>query len=69
MKKLMSLAVKEEGYDEFLAEQIAKGIAEIEAGNVIEHSDWLAGINQFTDQLIMELEEAAQEENSLLYAS
>lgn len=62
MKKLMSLAIKEEGYDEFLAEQIAKGIAELDAGKAITLDELRAGVERMLQEQAIIFERLEREE-------
>ena len=64
MKILISLAVKEDGYDEFLAEKVKKAISNADSGNVVSFDDWLTDINQFSDNLIIELEQKSHYKTS-----
>ena len=67
MKNLISSVVKEDGYDEFLAEKVKKAIGNADSGNVVSFDDWLADINQFSDKLIIELEEETLQEEAMHY--
>ena len=67
MKNLISSVVKEDGYDEFLAEKVKKAISNADSGNVVSFDDWLADINQFSDDLIIELEEETLQEEAIHY--
>ncbi|AEC18519.1 hypothetical protein UMN179_02512 [Gallibacterium anatis UMN179] len=64
MKILISLAVKEDGYDEFLAGKVKKAISNADSCNVVSFDDWLADINQFSDKLIIELEQKSHYKTS-----
>ncbi|MEH8138380.1 hypothetical protein [Gallibacterium anatis] len=67
MKNLISSIVKEDGYDEFLAGKVKKAISNADSGNVVSFDDWLADINQFSDDLIIELEEETLQEEAIHY--
>ena len=67
MKNLISSVVKEDGYDEFLAEKVKKAISNADSGNVVAFDSWLADINQFSDKLIIELEEETLQEEAMHY--
>ncbi|MEH8030175.1 hypothetical protein [Gallibacterium anatis] len=60
MKILISLAVKEDGYDEFLAKKIEQGKKDIENGHFVTLEQWKLETGQRLKQKRKEFEDVKQ---------